>query len=172
MKYTTLIFTLLLTLNLSAISIGEVPKNITLDGENGGLAVDNSAWNSSSLKEKVLILFYIDPDEKATNEHFSKALKAKVYDRENYGSIAIVNLAATWKPDFIIESILKDKQIEFPDTLYVKDAKSVLVNEWAIEDNASNILIFSKTGELLFYKSGAMSEEDITKAFELIEANL
>ncbi len=172
MTYKILLLSLLTVANLFGITVGEKPKTITIEGENGGLASDGSAWNSSSIKEKVYVLFYVDPDEKDTNSHFSQKLKAKKYDRSNYGSIAIVNLAATWKPNFIIESLLKEKQEKFPDTIYVKDKNSVLVNEWSLADDNSDILIFSKEGNLLFYKAGAMSDEDIQKALRLIEANL
>ncbi len=172
MTYKILLLSLLTVANLFGITVGEKPKTITIEGENGGLASDGSAWNSSSIKEKVYVLFYVDPDEKDTNSHFSQKLKAKKYDRSNYGSIAIVNLAATWKPNFIIESLLKEKQEKFPDTIYVKDKNSVLVNEWGLADDNSDILIFSKEGNLLFYKAGAMSDEDIQKALRLIEANL
>ena len=172
MKLTTLLTTTLLALNLSAITVGEVPKNVTIEGDKGGLVVDGGLWNSSSIKNKVLVMFYVDPDEKDTNSHFTKKLKEQKYDRSKFGSIAVVNLAATWKPDFIIEKILKGKQEEFPNTIYVKDKKSVLVNEWEVADDASNILIFSKNGELLFYKSGAMSDEDTQTAFNIIENNL
>ncbi len=158
--------------NLSAVTVGEVPSQVTIENDNGGMVLDGSAWNSSSIADKVYVMFYVDPDEKDTNSHFSKALKEKKYDRSNYGSLAVINLAATWKPNFIIESILKDKQEEFPDTIYVKDKSSVLVNEWKIDDDASNIIIFSKRGEVLFYKSGKMSEEDIQKSFKIIEDNL
>jgi predicted transcriptional regulator len=167
-----MIFTLFLALNLYAIDVGEVVKNVIISGDDGGNAKDNSAWSSSSIKDKVYVMFYVDPDEKDTNSHFSDALKAKHYDRANYGSIAIVNLAATWKPNFIIEKLLKSKQEEFPDTIYVKDKNKVLVKEWGVADDASDILIFSKTGKLLFYKVGAMSKEDMQKAFKIIEDNL
>ncbi len=163
---------LLLALNLSAITIGQTPKNITIEGENGGLVQGEAPWNSSTIKDKVYIMFYVDPDEKDTNEHFSKILKTKKYDTKNYGSIAVVNLAATWKPNFVIESILNEKQKEFPNTIYIKDKKSVLVDEWGIADNASNILLFSKDSKLLFYKSGKMSDDDMEKVFSLIESNL
>ncbi len=172
MKLKLLLLSLFITLNLFGLNVGEKPKTVTIEGENGGLASDGSAWSSSSIQGKVYVLFYVDPDEKDTNSHFSEKLKAKKYDRSNYGSIAIVNLAATWKPNFIIESLLKDKQEKFPDTVYVKDKNSVLVNEWGVKNDASDILIFSKDGTLLFYKAGAMSDEDIQKAFALIEANL
>ena len=167
-----MIITMLLALNIWAIELGEVPKNVTISGENGGLALDGSAWDSSSIKDKVYVMFYVDPDEKDTNEHFSNALKAKHYDRTNYGSIAIVNLAATWKPNFIIEKLLKSKQEKFPDTIYVKDKNKVLVKAWDVADDSSDILVFSKNGELLFYKAGAMSEDDMQKVFKIIEDNL
>ena len=172
MKLKALLLSTLMALNLSALAIGEVPSSVVIDGDNGGMVLDGSAWNSSSLTDKVYVMFYVDPDEKDVNSHFSKALKEKKYDRSNYGSLAVVNLAATWKPNFVIESILKSKQEEFPDTIYVKDKNSVLVNEWKVEDDASNILIFSKSGTVLFYKSGKMSVEDISNAFKIIEDNL
>jgi predicted transcriptional regulator len=172
MKKTLLILSTLLTLSLSAITIGEIPKQVTIDGDNGGLVADGGVFDTATIKDKVLVMFYVDPDEKDTNSHFTKILKSKKYDRANYGSIAVVNLAATWKPNFIIEKLLKSKQEEFPDTIYVKDKKSLLVNEWKVADDASNVLIFAKSGELLFYKSGAMSKEDIKIALELIESNL
>ena len=167
-----LFITALLTLSAWAITVGEVPSNTSISGDNGGLAKDGAKWSSSSIKDKVYVMFYIDPDEKSVNEHFSKALKAKKYDRSGYGSIAIVNLGATWKPNFVIENILKSKQEEFPDTIYVKDKEKVLVDAWGIEDDASNILIFSKDSKVLFYKSGKMEEADIKKAFSIIESNI
>ena len=172
MKIKILALSALITLNLSAITIGEVPSSVVIDGDNGGMVLDGSAWNSSTIADKVYVMFYVDPDEKDTNNEFSATLKEKKYDRNNYGSIAVINLAATWKPNFVIESILEGKQEEFPDTIYIKDKNSVLVNEWKVEDDASNIVIFSKSGTVLFYKSGKMSEEDIKNALKIIEENL
>lgn len=173
MKLKLLMLALLTTLNLEAINVGEIPKNVIIEANNGGLVEDGSAWNSSIIKNKVYVVFYVDPDEKDVNEHFSQALKKKDYRSKGaFGSMAIINLAATWKPNFIIEKILKSKQKEFPKTLYVKDKNSVLVKEWNLADDASDILIFDKRGKLLFSKSGAMSEDDMKKAFNLIEENL
>jgi len=173
MKLQLLFVALLATLNLSALTVGEIPKTAIIKGDNGGYVSDGSAWSSTMLKDKVYVVFYVDPDEKDTNTHFSDALKAKEYRKKGaYGSVAIVNLAATWKPNFIIEKLLKSKQEEFPQTIYVKDKHSVLVNEWDLADNASDILIFDKDGTLLFYKAGAMDEEDMQNAFEIIEAHI
>ena len=174
MKLRLLLTALLTTLSLNAaLSVGEHPQTVVIEGENGGLVADGAKWSSDSIKNNVYVMFYVDPDEKSVNEHFSTALKAKEYRKKgDFGSIAIINLAATWKPNFVIEKILKSKQEEFPTTIYVKDKNSVLVKEWGIEDDASNILIFDKTGKLLFYKSGKMEESDMKKAFSLIEENI
>ncbi|WP_434579935.1 YtfJ family protein [Sulfurimonas sp. NW15] len=172
MKIKLTLAALLTTLNLYALTIGEAPKNVTIEGEKGGL-VTGGAWNSNMLKNKVFVMFYVDPDEKDVNEDFSQALKKKHYrEKGAFGSIAIVNMAATWKPNFAIEAILKGKQKEFPKTIYVKDKDKTLVKEWKIADDASNIVIFSKDGKVLFYKSGKMSEDDTQKAFQIIEENL
>lgn len=172
MKIKTILLVSILALNLSALTIGEVPKQVTISDDNGGLVKDASAWNSATLKEKVLVMFYVDPDEKDLNDEFSQALKKKKYDRANYGSLAVINLAATWKPNFIISSILKSKQEEFPDTIYVKDKNKLLVKEWKISDDNSDIIIFAKDGTVLFHKDGKMQEDDIKNALQIIEDNL
>ncbi|WP_457743262.1 YtfJ family protein [Sulfurimonas sp.] len=173
MKLKMLAVALLATINLYAININEKPKEVSISGENGSLVKDGGEWNSKMLQGKVYVIFYVDPDKKDVNEEFVQALKAKDYrKRGDYGSIAIVNMAATWKPDFAINILLKAKQKEFPETIYVKDKKKVLVKEWGLKDDASDILIFSKNGTLLFYKAGKMSSKDTQKAFDIIEANL
>jgi len=173
MKLKLLLTALLASLSLNAATIGEKPTTAIIEGDNGGLVLDGSAWSSETLKDSVYVMFYVDPDEKDVNEHYSVALKTKHYrEKGKFQSVAIINLAATWKPNFVIEKVLKTKQEEFPKTLYVKDRNSVLVKEWGLEDDASNILIFDKTGKLLFYKSGKMQEEDMKKSFKIIEANL
>ena len=172
MKLKVALLSALMALNLSAVTVGEKPKEVAISGDNGGL-VAGGAWSSSSIKDKPYVMFYVDPDEKDVNEHYSQALKKKEYrKRGNFGSTAVINLAATWKPNFVIEKILASKQEEFPDTIYVKDKNSVLVKEWNVADDASNILIFDKNGKLLFYKSGRMEEADMEKSFKIIEANL
>jgi YtfJ family uncharacterized protein len=154
-----------------ALSVGEVPTAVRIDGKNGGL-VSGGAWSSSMLKDKVYAVFYVDPDEKDKNEKFADALKAQNFDHSKYGSVAIVNLAATWKPNVIIEALLKSKQKKFPHAVYVKDKKKVLVKRWNLEDDASNIIVFGKDGKVLYFKDGKLDQSDITKVLKLIEDNL
>ena len=173
MKLKSLFVVLFATINLYAVTVNEKPKEVVISGKNGGVVKDGKAWDSSMLKNKVYVMFYVDPDKKDVNEEFSQALKAKEYRKKGaFGSIAIINMAATWKPNFAIDIILKGKQKEFPKTIYVKDYNKVLVKKWGLRDDASDILIFSKDGTLIFYKAGKMGTSDTQKAFDIIEENL
>ncbi|MBU1668072.1 YtfJ family protein [bacterium] len=167
-----MVLLLLMSLNVFAVNVGEVPKELTLSGENGGHTHDDSAWNSSSIKNKIYVLFYMDPDKKDVNDNFFKTLDAKQFNSTLVGRIAIVNLAATWKPNYVIETLLSARQDLLPDTIFLKDKKSILVKEWGLADDASDVLIFSKKGEVLFYKAGELSTDEIKEAIELIETNL
>ncbi len=162
---------LLLTGISVAVEVGKVPGTVSLSGENGG-KVDGTVWSSKTLKGKVHIVFYVDPDKKDMNEALSKALKKRHFNRSKYASVAIINLAATWMPNALIESKLKNKQKEFPDTTYVKDKKKVLVKKWDLADDNSDILIFDKNGKLIYKKFGKLSKSEITKVITLIENNL
>jgi predicted transcriptional regulator len=167
----TLTALLLSTVATFALTVGEIPKDITLSGDNGA-RVDGTAWQSTMLKDKVHVLFYVDPDKKEDNEAFIDALHEKSYDLNKYASIAIINLKATWLPNFAIEKKLKAKQEQFPNTTYVKDKTKYLVAEWNLEDDASNVLIFDKLGTLIYQHSGTIEASKMQEAFTLIEENL
>jgi len=162
---------LLTTLSTFAITVGEVPKEVTIENEQGGL-LNGTAWNSTTVKEKIHVMFYVDPDEKDTNNEFSEALKAKGYDRSKFASIAIVNLEATWLPNFAIESSLEEKQKAYPETIYVKDKEKVLVKEWSLADDSSDILIFDTTGKVIYLYAGKLDSSEIEKALKLIDSLL
>ena len=154
-----------------ALTLGQTPPNVVIEGKDGG-KVDGTPWNSQMLEGKVYVLFYVDPDEKDTNEAFSEALKARQFPYDKYTSVAIVNMAATWMPNFAIEAKLKAKQKKFPNAIYVKDKKKVLVKKWALADDSSDILVFDKAGKLIFQYSGKLNEEQIHQVLTLIEHSL
>ncbi|SFV57996.1 Protein ytfJ precursor [hydrothermal vent metagenome] len=154
-----------------AIELGKIPSSVSIDGKNGG-KVDGTPWSSKMLKGKVYIIFYVDPDKKDLNEDLSNALKKRHFNRKKYGSIAIINLAATWMPNVLIASKLKSKQKKFPDTIYVKDKKKVLVDKWQLADDNSDILIFNKKGKLIYKKFGKVSRKEIPVVLKLIEKHL
>ncbi|MDQ7046153.1 MAG: YtfJ family protein [Sulfurovum sp.] len=154
-----------------AIELGQVPNEVRLEGKDGG-RTDGTVWSSSMLKGKIHTVFYVDPDEKDLNSALADALKARKFDRKKVNSVAIVNLAATWLPNVVLEGILKNKQEKFPDSIFVKDKNKVLVKKWNLADDNSDILIFDKKGKLIYKKFGKLSDSEIKEVIRLIEKHL
>jgi YtfJ family uncharacterized protein len=151
--------------------LGQVPPNVELKDNLGG-RLDGKPWSSDELKGKVHVLFYVDPDEKDTNNETSEALDKEKFPSEKFQSVAIINMAATWMPNFAISSSLKEKQEKYPRTLYVRDYKKVLVQEWKLADDSSDILAFDKSGKLIFRKDGKLTPEEIQTLLKVIKDKL
>jgi YtfJ family uncharacterized protein len=120
----------------------------------------------------VWTLFYVDPDEKDVNEAMEAALKAAKLPKDKYGSIAVINMDATWLPNAALASSLESKQEKYPDVTYVKDYDKVLVKQWKLKDDAYVVVVFDKQGKVLWSKDGAFSKDDTNKLLEVIKAHL
>ncbi|MGD0919846.1 MAG: YtfJ family protein [Thermodesulfobacteriota bacterium] len=154
-----------------AIEMGEIPPKVELKEKLGG-RVDGKPWSSEELQGKVHVLFYVDPDEKDTNNDASEALDREKFPSDKYQSVGIINMAATWLPNFVISSSLKDKQRRYPKAIYVRDYKKVLVNAWKIADDSSDVLAFDKEGRLIFRKDGKLTAEEIQTLVKIIHEHL
>jgi predicted transcriptional regulator len=150
----------------SKLSLGEVPQVAELRGENGG-RLNGEAWASTELRDKVHVLMYIDPDHRNDNEPLQYALREQAFGPENLGSVAIINMAATWLPNAAIGSSLAAKQKEFPHTIYAKDFKRHLVKAWGLTDDSYCVLLFDKAGKLLFRKDGKLTEAEVKDVIRL-----
>lgn len=155
----------------AGLEMGQVPARVELKGALGG-HLDKSTWTSEEFKGKVSVVFYVDPDVKDLNNDASEALKKEKFSLEKYQSFGIINMAATWMPNIAISSALKVKQKSYPDTIYVRDCKKVLVEKWGISDDNSNVLAFDKEGRLIFRKDGKLGPEDIEKLLQAIREHL
>ena len=161
----------LINSSAQAIELGEIPPNVELKEKVGG-RLDGTPWSSAELQGKVYVLFYVDPDEKDTNNEASDALDREKFPSEKFQSVGIINMAATWLPNFAISSALKDKQKRYPKTIYVRDYKKVLVNAWKIADDSSNVLAFDKNGRLIFRRDGKLTAEEIQRLIRIIRDHL
>jgi predicted Zn-dependent peptidase len=100
------------------------------------------------------------------------AASSSGFPSDKFQSVGIINMAATWLPNFAISAALKDKQKRYPDTIYVRDYKKVLVNAWKIADDSSNVLAFDKNGRLIFRKDGKLTAEEIQRLIQVIRDHL
>jgi len=143
-----------------ALSLGEIPKNVVIDKSNGGTS-QGEAWYSSSLKGKVHTLIYMDPDKRENNKLLLDALNKLSYKETQYTTVAIVNLAATWMPNAILESKLKSKQKELKNMEYIFDKTKFLVKKWHLKDNDSNVFVLDKDGKVIYAKAGKISAQNV-----------
>ncbi|MDE3268752.1 MAG: transcriptional regulator [Pseudomonadota bacterium] len=155
-----------------ALKLGQIPPLVTFDGKKEGGLVAGGEWSSSTLMGKVHTVFYVDPDEKKVNAHVEEALKKEKFPLDNYQSVAIVNMRATWMPKFIISGLLKKKQERFTQTVFIKDRGKKLVKEWSLPDNSYNVLLFDKQGRLLYSKATKFTDTDIAELIVLVRNNL
>ena len=168
-----LMILLLSALPLSAeLPIGVIPPKIVLEGDLGG-RLDGSAWNSEELiSGKVMVLFYVDPDESDLNNHVSDALKAENFPLDKYGSLGVANMGATWLPNFAINIKLKSKQAKHKATIYVKDLEKTFVKSWGLNDDDSDIILFGKDGKVLYSYDGKFSDAQVKELIQVVKDNL
>lgn len=165
------VFALAVAGSAQGLVVGKKAPEVTLEGKSGG-RVDGTAWKSGELTGKVHAVFYVDPDEQDMNEHVADALKKEAFPLDRYDSVAIVNMGATWIPNFLIAKRLKAKQEKFTHTTFVKDQTKALVRTWGLTDNSYHILVFDKSGNVAWSKGGKLSTEDISDLIATIRRNL
>ncbi len=146
---------------------------ITLEGDNGSYYT-GEAWGSSMLKGKTTMLMYVDPDEKSKGEIFKPTIEAfeKDLDFNKFQILVILNLDATWKPDFVIRSLMKSKLTDYPKRIYILDTNSVLVKEWGLTDNEYNTLVINDESKVIYSHSGKWKEGEIDKINVLIRSEV
>lgn len=172
MQHLFLILCLVISFSVSAkLKVGQQIPEVSLSGDLGG-KVDGSNWSSKELGGKVHLIFYVDPDEKDTNNHTSEAVAKEKFDLTYYASSAIINMDATWLPNAAIASSLKKKQEKYPNTTYVKDIEKELVKKWSMQDDASNIVLLDPSGKVLFHEHGALSKDNVAKLLKLIAGEI
>lgn len=111
---------------------------------------------------------YVDPDEVKLNAHVEDALAAESFPGDLVDSVGVINMAASWKPNFAIDLLLKRKQKKFPDTIYVRDMQRALVSDWGLMDQSYHIVVLDREGRLIFEAGGEFSAAQIEQLIAVI----
>ncbi len=153
---------ILLALSLSA-SETKVLDNLILEDKNGGMVLDNSAWNAHIFKGKTTLLMYVDPDEQPKGEIFKSTIVdlSANYPEDQFQIVVILNLDATWKPNALIQKLVKGKIEEFPRRSFVLDKKSILVNTWNLPTDEYNVLLLNHNAEVIVHHAGKWDTKQI-----------
>ncbi len=128
-------------------------------------------WDSSKeLKPGLVhIIFYVAPPAKSMNDKATEHLKAKGYKTEQVKSWAVVNMADSSWPNFLIRSEIKKSQAKHPHTTYLKDYDYTMLKTWQFAHKSNDILVLDPDGKVLFAHNGAMDEPKIESLIDSID---
>lgn len=161
-----------LTAMATPLQLGSALPPLTLSGEHGGSVLDGGAWSSESMQGKLHFVVYVDPDDHDLNDELTERLDSFKYPEEILDSVALINLAASWKPNSIILSVLRGKQKQYPLTTYVYDKDKFVAKQWNLIPEGYHVLLIAKDGRLLFEKSGKFSSQDVDRFLALVKEHV
>jgi uncharacterized protein len=117
--------------------------------------------NIPYLGEKVLILFYVDPDVKEITDPISDALDEKKYPINKFGAVGVVNCKDSWVPNKLITTGTQLKQEKYPESSILLDKNYILSTTWSLGmcDNVAKIVIVGKDSEIKFVKAIKSQDE-------------
>ena len=154
------------------IELGSQPPSIVLEDKEGGFVADGEPWSSSMIQKKVYAVVYLDPDSRHKNRILQAKLKSAEFNLNHFGSIVVINLAATWLPNAILKPMIKKEQKDKPYAHFVFDAKKKLVQIWGLKDKDYNFLLFDSGGKCLYISYGEISLPECKKVIQLIRDNI
>ncbi|MGH1468184.1 MAG: YtfJ family protein [Bdellovibrionales bacterium] len=138
--------------------------------DSGNLNGDD--WDSSLMKGKAYILFYVSPKKKDLNNDASDKLKEQKFDGDVFGSVAVIDLKSSWIPNSLITRAIKKKQAKYPRTIYLKDKKRFLHESLDFKPSGNDIFAFDKEGKEIFRQAGKLSEEDTQRLIDLLRESI
>jgi len=131
---------------------------------------DDKVFTMESWAGKVLLVTYVDPDEKDLNEHFTDAMKKAKDDGllkdETYKGIGIADCAATWKPDFAIRAIAGSKAEKYK-TVILFDYDASLRKAWGLGKDTSNVILMDKNRVCRYIFRGRVPNEKVAEIVKL-----
>lgn len=158
--------------SLATFPLGKVPPEIKLEGNSGLNVKTGGPWSSKDTLGKVTVLFYVTSSTKDKNSKTEEVLRAEKFPEEGFASVAVVNMASSPAPNFLIGMTLKSKQKSNPRTTFVKDFQKALVNQWGLADNDNDILVLDKSGKVVFSVDGLLSDQQTEDLLAVIKKEL
>lgn len=149
-------------------TVGKIVANVKV------LNTSDKIASIPSLGEKVIVLFYTDPDVKDVNDPLSDAIKARKFSTDKYRGIGVANCKVTWIPNGAIRMKSRQKEKQFPGSVVLLDEDEKIRNSWSLADcDGKGVVIVvgkdSKIKLLSYVKSQAESKALIAQVTRVIQ---
>ncbi len=124
---------------------------------------------SPEFQGKVLSVFYVDPDEKDLNAHVAEVLLKEPDLERNvrYTHLEIRNLKASKMPNFLIKSVVKNKQEKTGAVILLDDTYTVL-KKWGLKNHTSSLVILDKERICRYVYNGKLPRAEVDKVLQII----
>jgi predicted transcriptional regulator len=157
----------------ATLPLGATAPVLEIHGDDGG-TVAGAAWSSKDFATagKVHMVVNSTVGEKDTNNETTEAIKKEDFPEDKFSTVAVINMASSWQPNFMIDRALDEKQQQYKRTLYVRDKKNAAQKGWKLADKSNNIVLFDKTGKVVFSVDGKLSKEEREKLLSTIRESI
>ncbi|BBG60313.1 Predicted transcriptional regulator [Providencia rustigianii] len=149
--------------------------------DKGELVINNAGkfayqpWRSQQLIGKVRTIQHIAgrSSAKELNAPLIEAIKQAKLPHDRYQTTSIINTDdAIFGTGVFVKNSVEDSKKEFPYSQFIVDADGLVKNAWGLAPESSAIIILNKQGNVLFYKDGALTPQEINKAISVLVAEL
>ncbi len=143
--------------------VGAAAPPVTLADAHG------NAMQIPHLGEKVVAVFYSDPDAKDVVEPLSVELKKRRFPGDKYFSLGVVNCKDTWMPNSAMKAGIRNREKKEPKSVILLDEKNQLPKQWELGDcnNSIVVVIIGKDGKIKMVRP-IHSKDDCRTAIEPI----
>jgi len=172
-------FLVAISANAAAITTGKpLPQ---LDVADKGEVVPQGSeftwqpWSTSKVPGTVHVIQYLAAraSTQDMNKPFTDALTARALPRDKYMSVTLVNMDdAMWGTSGLVPGELKKNKKLHPQDRLIADAKGDGRKTWDLKKESSAIIVLDKQGNVVFFKDGSLTKEEIDSTLKLIESAL
>ena len=161
------------------IKEGSALPKLKIKGDDAGImqtgGEDFKKFDSSKLKGKVrsILVLAAIKDNDLVNKPFVDALKAAKFPIETYQTVSIIDFdQANFITRPIGKSKSRDKQVEFPDSMYVWDQDGDTLEKWGLKEESYSVIVIDKNNKVLKFKDGKLSDAEIKDFIQAIKENM
>lgn len=137
--------------------------------------VSYKAWSSDAMTGKVVYFQYMAarPSADKMNKHVNNALETADIKNDNFISTVIVNVddVSFGATSFAVREMKKNKK-RYPHTHLIADDSSKGRQLLKLEPKSSAVGVLDKTGKVLFFKDGKLTDNETSQVIELIKSSL
>lgn len=132
-------------------------------------------WNSATLTGKVRVLLHLAGRLSAKEENalLTEKLQAANLPRERFQTTLIVNTHdAIPGSSLFVRASLKSSKKQSPWSQFIIDNSGEARRTWQLKEGGSAVVVLDQSGNIRFYKEGALSPLEVNRVMSLLSTLL